>query len=145
MTDTADDIGPEIPIGLSGAIGRRMTVVNASQTRLLTTFGALDGDSDEQVLMGLTDFSLQTSSALSQAAPQEPIELTLTVENMAFLLSDMSRDFAGVCEGLARLSSDAAPMEPTRLKLMQSFLADVLKEISRAQEALQKVTTLRVP
>lgn len=52
----------------------------------------------------------------------------------------MSRDFAEVCKGLAKLSSDKAPVEVSRLETMRKFVQQMRKSVDAAETALQDVT-----
>lgn len=129
---------PDTRIGLHSVTGERVSVVSSSATRLLATFGNVEGDISKEVLVGLVDFALYTSS--DEETAEEALQFTLTVENMSFLLADMSRDFATVCRGLARLSSDEAPVEKSRLAVMQAFLKRMRQSIDEAESALDDVS-----
>jgi len=129
---------PETRIGLHSVTGERVSVASSSSTRLLATFGDVEGDPSREVLVGLVDFALYTMA--DEDKSEESIQLTLTVENMSFLLADMSRDFAEVCKGLAKLSSDKAPVEKSRLAVMQEFLKRMRESVEEAETALKDIT-----
>lgn len=129
---------PETRIALHSVTGQRVSVASSSSTRLLATFGDVEGDSAKEVLVGLVDFALYTMA--DEDKSEESFQLTLTVENMSFLLADMSQDFADVCKGLAKLSSEKAPMDKSRLAVMQKFLGRMRESVEAAETALKDIT-----
>lgn len=128
------------PIALSHLVARSLSIVSGSEMQLIATLGRLDGETRDTVLVPLVDVQLHTSNMFDGDAKGTTFAASLTAENVAFLIADLSSDFAAVCENLATLSSAVARPDPQRLALLTAYLGNARERLEDAERSLNGIS-----
>ncbi|HEV2553635.1 MAG TPA: hypothetical protein VGV17_07755 [Bosea sp. (in: a-proteobacteria)] len=144
MTEVEEDTFDDSRlVTLSELVARKMHSVNNSQMQLSATLGRMPGETTGRVIIGIVDLAVEVESLVEDPASAPLlVELKLPVENVAFLLANLTADFANVCEALARLSSSETAPEKARMQLIAYYLQTMRDSIQLAEKVLDGMPML---
>lgn len=136
-----DEKSPQIPsLNVFGQVLDRVAIVSYTDSSLLTSVGRIgDGESDEQLLLvPFIEMKFETASLESEASA--PIfEQILTMDNAAYLLSDVCSDFSAIAGQLAKMSQGSIGPEPVRMMYTRRFLSEARDSLDSCLAELDKI------
>jgi hypothetical protein len=92
----------DLTLSLSGSLGSSLYLIRASSMQLVTTF-AFDKDATEH-LLPLADWQMVGKDVGSGEDLATSFKSLLPLENMAFLIADMTKEFSSLISKLEQLS-----------------------------------------
>ncbi|MCZ4267465.1 hypothetical protein O4H48_06125 [Rhodobacteraceae bacterium G21628-S1] len=124
-------------MSLNGVLADQIYVVGTSRIVLTTTFG--QASEGAPVLLPLADWQMLGHAVGEQLDQEIAFEALLPLDNIAFLLRDMSGEFREALENLEGLTSgtpNQSQMDTTR---MREWLCDVAKQAEYAVACLDRM------
>ncbi|GGF53602.1 hypothetical protein SAMN05216376_102153 [Mameliella alba] len=124
-------------LSLSGVLADQLYVLSSSSIVLTTTFA--QSSEGGPVLLPLADWRM-----LGHAVGEEPdqeiaFEALLPLDNIAFLLRDMSGEFREAVENLEAMTSGALNLSQIDTTRMRGWLCDVAEQVESAVASLDRM------
>lgn len=134
--DTSEE--QETPeLALSGVLADQLYVLETSKMVLATTFAR--SNNGGSVLLPLIDWQM-LGRTLNEGSDQEvAFEALLALDNIAFLLRDMSSAFREAVENLEELTAAAPGLSQINTARMRDWLLDVTKQAEATIECLDRL------
>ena len=124
-----DEALPEIPsVTLSGDFFDQVVTVPLTQMSLLMAVGQV-GDEGDHVLIPFVETKLGRTEA-EGAEPEDLFSQLLTLENAAFLVSDLAGDLRLACAHLGNMADGPLRPEPARMEYVRRFLVRAQANVS---------------
>lgn len=132
---TATDEPPEL--SLTGVLAGQLYVISTSRLSLVTTFA--QSREIGPVLLPLADWQILGHSAGEEPNNEVTFEGVLPLDNIAFLLRDMSGEFREAVENLEALTSGASNLPHMDTSRMRDWLRDVADQAQAAINCLERM------
>lgn len=141
LTESVDDL-PDIPeVTIDGDFLDRVDSIPYSQMNLLLSVGRID---DDHVLLPFVELKLGKGEDPDE--PENVLTATISIENAAFLISDLAGDLRSVTAHVASLGTGRLRAEPKRIEFVrrllvqaQDSLAGCLVEVEAIQKSAAQV------
>lgn len=121
-SDRSDD--PSGPVTLLGQSASNATLVSVTYTSLLMCIGRLGEDATNEVLVPFVEMKFDGPDAADGLKAPELFSQVLTLDNAAYVLSDISSDLAQICRQFRSVSSGKTPPEMRRLEATKRFFSE---------------------
>ncbi|MGL9623129.1 hypothetical protein QRQ56_34730 [Bradyrhizobium sp. U531] len=122
----------------SQSVVDRVIYVPSTYTTLLTCMGKVSQDAPD-VLVPLVDVRLN-GPLVEDAAVSSPLFYQLmTLENLTFVLEDMTSDLVKVCQHLGAASSGRAKPDVGQLSSMRSYLSQAKANLEKCLSELEPI------
>lgn len=128
-------------VSIEGAAFERLAVISRAALVLQLRIGSLDDEARTGVLVPITDMTLfgNESTGDSPEEPKQLLSMALTLENVAFVIYDLSDDFRFVCDQLRRVSEGAIKPEPARISNAREMLEATREKLGECIEVLDSM------
>lgn len=127
-------------ISIYGKLVDDVVVISHSNTALLLCLGTID---EEKALVLAPFVQLELVEATEDSAENEDrkplFSKTLTLDNVAYLISDLARDFRAICSQLQDISLGNIKPDQARLELVRRFLSSARRSIDDSILELDKI------
>lgn len=129
----------EEPPGLSltGLLADQIYVLRTSQMTLITTFA--QSNKTGRVLLPLADWQILGNAVVDDQEPEVAFEALLPLDNIAFLLKDMSGEFCEAVENLEALRLGATDLSHMDTTLMRNWLREVVERAEATIACLDRI------
>ena len=132
---------PEIPlVKLSGDFFDRVATVPLTQMSLLIAVGQVSEGGDHVIIP-----FVETKLARVEGEGTEPEDLfsqILTLENAAFLVSELAGDLRLVCAHLGNMAKGPLRPEPARTEYLRRFLVQAQENVSACLVEMDRARTI---
>lgn len=123
----------DLTLALSGSVASNLYLIRASSMQLVTTFATQKGGAEH--LLPLADWQMLGSNVESSEDSTSTFQSLLPLENMAFLIADLSKEFSELLAKLERFSESSC-MD------VQSVVRWMEEASSSAKDAAETATRL---
>lgn len=120
-------------LSLSGSVGSSLYLIRASSMQLVTTF-AFDKSANEH-LLPLADWQMLGNHVDSGEDTATNFKSLLPLENMAFLIADMAKEFSMLLSKLEKIS-EASCMDVKSVARWMEEASSAAKQASQTAERL---------
>jgi len=139
LPNAASDVSDDDTVVLYGnSFVDRMTFVSRTFSALVMCVGKVLGD-DGEVLVPLVDVKFEGPTGIDQSASKILFSEMMPLDNMAYILEDVSSDLIIICAHLKAASSGRLKPDPKKLGETKRFLADAKGNLERCLADLENV------
>jgi len=136
ISDAAPDVSGETVVLYGNSFVDRVTFVSTTFSALVLCIGKVVHD-DSEVLVPLVDVKFEGPAGLDQSASKTLFSEMMPLENMAYILEDMSSDLITICRHLKGSSSGQMKPDPKRMGETKRFLAEAKSNLERCLADLE--------
>lgn len=116
----------------------RVTYISSTYTSLLMCMGKVAQDKPD-VLVPLVDVRFDGPNTDEAATPNTLFYQLMTIENLAFVLEDVTNDLMTVCQHLSAASSGRAKPDANRLSTMKTYLSQAKSNLERCLSEIEPI------
>ena len=128
-------------LSLTGVLADQLYVISTSRLSLITTFA--QSSEGRPVLLPLADWQMLGHSMGQEPDQEVAFEAVLPLDNIAFLLRDMSEEFREAVENLEALTSGPSDLPQMDTRRMRGWLNDVAEQSQAAIRCLDRMEAAR--
>ncbi|VIO69555.1 hypothetical protein CI1B_27610 [Bradyrhizobium ivorense] len=136
MSDVAID--PDSVVLYGNSLVDRVTYVSATFSSLIMSMGKVAGDGRE-VLVPLVEVKFEGPAAHDESASKTFFSEMMPLENIAFILEDISSDLTTVCRHLSEVSAGPVKPDIKRLSETRRFLAEAKGNLEKCLGDLERI------
>ncbi|WIW50099.1 hypothetical protein ML401_36940 (plasmid) [Bradyrhizobium sp. 62B] len=116
----------------------RLTYVSTTFSSLIMSMGRAARD-DREILVPLVEVKFEAPSGQDETASKTFFSELLPLENLAFVLEDVSSDLATVCHQLSTVSEGPVKPDFRRLAETRKFLQDAKSNLDKCLADLERI------
>lgn len=134
---TTEGIAEDTLVLYGQSLVDRVTYISSTYTSLLMCMGKVAQDKPD-VLVPLVDVRFDGPNT-EAATPNTLFYQLMTIENLAFVLEDVTNDLMTVCQHLSAASSGRAKPDANRLSTMKTYLSQAKSNLERCLSEIEPI------
>jgi hypothetical protein len=139
ISNAATDVSDDDTLVLYGSsFVDRMTFVSRTSSALVMCVGKMVRD-DSEILVPLVEVKFEGPTGMDQSASKILFSELMPLENVAYILEDVSSDLITICAHLKAAGSGQLKPDPKKLSETKRYLADAKGNLERCLADLENV------